>query len=65
MPEHKTPDPSAQNPPGESISQPPKTPQQTDQTNHPNEQKVKKMVLLPQHLNRIRIQIPPIEIIMN
>lgn len=42
MPEHKTPDPSAQNPPGESISQPPKTPQQTDQTNHPNEQKVKK-----------------------
>ena len=42
MPEHKTPDPSAQNPPGESISQPPKTPQQTDQTNHPNEQKSQK-----------------------
>lgn len=42
MPEHKTPDPSAQNPPGESISKPPKTPQQTDQTNHPNEQKSQK-----------------------
>lgn len=42
MPEHKTPDTSAQNSHGESISQPPTTPQQTDQTNHPNEQKVKK-----------------------
>lgn len=47
MPEHKTPDPSAQNSPGESISQPPNTPQQTDQTNHPNEQKVKKDDSIP------------------
>ena len=47
MPEHKTPDPSAQNSPGESISQPPNTPQETDQTNHPNEQKVKKNASIP------------------
>lgn len=47
MPEHKTPDPSAQNSPGESISQPPNTPQETDQTNHPNEQKVKKNDSIP------------------
>lgn len=39
MPEHKTPDTLAQNSLGESISQPPNTPQKTDQTNHPNEQK--------------------------